>query len=295
MSIYSGRSARDRCLVHAYAHDVPPRLHEITIKPLPVWLDAARWLGFATQRTAHDAATYEAKLVLSATDAADVAARLRGLGLDGRALQVSIEPPLSRNHVREGRLRDARARRDTTPGFTRTGTRAEGEGRFSLTPEVIALEMAEGAQGVSVLDACCGAGGNAVGFARQGARVTAIELDPERLAEARHNANSYGVADRIHFIAGDARILVPQHRADVLFIDAPWGRDFNKQRTDLASLPLLADLLQHAPRYPELWAKLPASFATAELGSDVRCEAFFGHAAGDRQRIKFVLARLKSA
>ena len=45
--------------------------------------------------------------------------------------------------------------------------------------------------GRSVVDACCGSGGNALGFARAGSPVTAIELAPERLAEAQHNARVY--------------------------------------------------------------------------------------------------------
>ena len=47
-----------------------------------------------------------------------------------------------------------------------------------------------------MIDAGCGAGGNAIGFARGGARVTAIEQDVQRLAMARHNAEVYGVADQ---------------------------------------------------------------------------------------------------
>lgn len=268
-------------------------MHEITVEPLPVWIDAARLLGFQPEIRALDARTCQAKLSLTASDAADVAARLRGLGIDGHSLALSITPALSRNHVRAGRLRDARARRDVTPGFTLPSARAEGEGRYSLTPEAVAMEMAQGTAGLAVVDACCGAGGNAIAFARAGANVTAIEIDPERLAEARHNASLYGVTGRIRFVAGDARALVAQHAADLLFVDAPWGRDFDKQHTDLQALPLLAELLPHAKHYRELWAKVPASFDTKTLG-EVTCAAFFGRAPGDHHRIKFVLARARS-
>lgn len=280
--------------MRAYAHDVSPRVHEITIHPLPLWLDATRLVGFPTEVRALDNQRCEAKLSLHADEAADVAARLRGLGVDGHTLEVAITPPLARHHVREGRLREARARRDTTPGFTRPSARAEGEGRYSLTPEPLALEMAQDVQGLTVIDACCGAGGNALGFARKGARVIAIDVDPARLAEARHNAQVYGVADRIEFLAGDARTLVARTRGDVLFVDAPWGRDFDKKHTDLSALPLLADLLPMAAAHGAFWAKVPASFDTALLGA-VTCRAFFGQAKGDLNRIKFVLAQRRSA
>ncbi len=270
-------------------------MHQLTVGPLPVWLDATRLLGFEPHIRALDPRSHEATLTLAASEAADVAARLRGLGIDGRPIELSITPPLARNHVRAARLRDARARRDTTPGFLHNRARVEGEGRYSLTPEVLALEMAAGTAGWHVLDACCGAGGNAIGFARAGARVTAIDVSAERLAEARHNASVYEVADRIQFIAGDAREISAQHTADLLFVDAPWGRDFDKQHTDVHTLPLLAELLPQARRYRQWWTKVPSSFETSTLGIDVTCTAFFGRAAGDFHRIKFVLVRSRSA
>jgi predicted RNA methylase len=191
---------------------------------------------------------------------------------------------------------DARARRETTPAFLRPGARASGEGRYSLTPEALAMSVAEQARGQSVVvDACCGSGGNAIAFARVGCEVTAIDLDAERLAEAAHNAALYGVTSRIRFVNGDARALVPELAADLLFIDPPWGRDYDKRATLRADFPLLADLLalnsELAAHYAAVWLKLPASFATRSLP---RCEVrpVFGEGRGDFRRIKFILAAL---
>jgi SAM-dependent methyltransferase len=230
------------------------------------------------------------ELTLPPREAADLAARLRGLGIAGAPLEVTVAPPLSRALVRDARLRDARARRTTTPGFTRREARASGEGRYSLTPEVLALRLGELAQGRSVVDACCGSGGNTLGFARAGCAVTAIELDAGRLAEARHNAGVYRVQPR--FLAGDALALVPTLSADILFVDPPWGEDYDKKRSTLRDFPLLEALLA-APlsSYGELWLKLPASFAVDELTTP-EPSAWFGEAEGDRRRIKFLLLRL---
>jgi len=40
---------------------------------------------------------------------------------------------------------------------------------------------------------------------------------------ARHNAELYGVADRIEFIVGDYFLLAPTLKADVVFLSPPWG------------------------------------------------------------------------
>lgn len=40
---------------------------------------------------------------------------------------------------------------------------------------------------------------------------------------ARHNAEIYGVADRIQFIVGDYYTLAPALKADVVFLSPPWG------------------------------------------------------------------------
>ncbi|MCO4744716.1 MAG: methyltransferase domain-containing protein [Proteobacteria bacterium] len=215
--------------------------------------------------------------------AADVMARLRGLGF-GAELAVYVRPRLKRPAIRDGRTREARARRDSTPGFTNRGVRSDEEGRFSLTPEVLALRLGKRAEG-HVLDLSCGIGGNAIGFARAGCRVTAVDLDGTRLAMAKHNAKLYGVADRVTFVQADARTV--EVDADLAFIDPPWGGDYNKTRTTLEDLPLLADVLDRGRR--PLWAKVPPSFDARTV--DASAEAWFGEAAGDRHRVKFTLLR----
>jgi len=309
----------------------------LSVAPLPLWLDAARLLGpgevharpggpraASLPPAAHEPPApsllreslvgeglpeHERVTVsVSASEAADIAARLRGLGFDGRALVVACVPPLGRALVREARLREARARRETTPGFVRPGARATGEGRYSLTPEALALELGQLAQGASVVDACCGSGGNTIGFARAGCAVTALELDPARLAEARHNAALYGVAGRVSFQLADAREVVPRQRAELLFVDPPWSPEYNKRASSLLDFPLLSALLAaDLSAYRELWLKLPSSFLVASIDAALRAQsgvarfdrarasAWFGRAGGDAQRVKFVLLRIPRA
>ncbi len=254
----------------------------VTVRGVPAWVPHLRLLGPGDWVQMDGAWTAE----LPREDAADLAARLRNLGMDGQPLEVDVQPPLKRKLVRDARAADARRRRDTSPGFTRDDVRLDDEGHWSLTPEKLALALGERAP-ATVVDATCGAGGNAIGFARAGARVIAIERDRARLEHARHNARVYGVADRIDFRHGDAAALLPSIDAELCFVDPPW-QGYDAVRCGLADLSVLQHLLPATERFAQVWLKLPPSFVTADLEGFVP-RAWFGHAKGDKQRVKFVL------
>lgn len=256
------------------------------MRGLPAWCEPRRLLGPGDWTLeAHSAHT---TLVMHA--AADLDARLRGVGIGGSPIDVHVEPALPRAAVRAARTTDARRRRETTPGFTRPGTRLDDEGRVSLTPEALALAIGQSAIGQAtarrVIDAGCGAGGNAIGFARAGCTVVALDADAARLDDARHNARIYGVADRIRFV--HARVEEGLPEGDLLFVDPPWGVDWSRRRTGLDDLPLLRALL---PSPIELWAKVPPSFDVREVAG-ARPEAWYGTEAGDSRRVKFLLLRI---
>lgn len=103
------------------------------------------------------------------------------------------------------------------------GVRLDAESWFSVTPEKIAVHHAERCRCDLIIDAFCGAGGNAIQFAFTCERVIAIDIDPVKIEMARHNAEVYGVADRIEFIVGDFIRLAPKLQADVVFMSPPWG------------------------------------------------------------------------
>ncbi len=256
---------------------------KVIVSGIPAWVDARRLLGDHGWASGPEGLHAE----LDRRAAADLQARLRGVGLGGQALTVVVRPPLKRPLVRQARTDDARRRRVTTPGFLRPGVRLDAEARWSLTPEALALELGRRAGGRAVVDATCGAGGNALGFARAGSPVTAIDVDPGKLALARHNAAVYGVASRIRFLAGRAEDLLPTVDAELVFVDPPWGEAWDRSRTGLTDLPGLAAILS-ASGGREVWVKVPPSFDPAEL-TGFAPEAWFGGAEGDRQRVKFVL------
>ncbi len=271
-------------------------------------MDAPRLLGPAgdglrdgegwTREEASDG-TVTMSATMETRRAADLDARLRGLGFGGHGLVVTSLPPLPRGAVRDARTEDARRRRDTTPGFSRPGTRLDEEGRWSLTPENLAMALGRRAlrtfgEGAHVVDAGCGAGGNSIGLARAGLRVTAVERDAARLGMARHNARVYGVEGRVRFVHGDALTVLPDLLGDasppaVVFPDPPWGTAWDRVATPVSALPLLPAVLDLVGGRVLVWAKLPPS-AVLDRPGLTRCEPWFGEAEGDRRRVKFVVA-----
>ncbi|NWI65945.1 TGS1 synthase, partial [Todus mexicanus] len=107
------------------------------------------------------------------------------------------------------------------------GIKLDREGWFSVTPEKIAehiaIRVSQSFNCDIIVDAFCGVGGNAIQFALTSKRVIAIDIDPEKLSLARHNAEVYGVADQIEFVCGDFMVLAADLQADVVFLSPPWG------------------------------------------------------------------------
>ncbi|KAF9485512.1 S-adenosyl-L-methionine-dependent methyltransferase [Pholiota conissans] len=119
---------------------------------------------------------------------------------------------------------------------TPPGCLFDEEGWYSVTPELLANQIAERCRCDTILDAFCGVGGNAIAFAKTCQRVIALDVSPTRLALARHNAQIYGVADRIEFILADyisfaksyqsrldSSTSKDRRKVDVVFLSPPWG------------------------------------------------------------------------
>jgi SAM-dependent methyltransferase len=268
--------------------------HRVKIEPLPRWLDWRRLLGpgpWEQHEIAGDAWRVTGELPRSS--AADLEARLRGVSLGGTRLMLEISPKLHRSDVRKARLEEARRYRKGSPGFSHALVQLDETARRSLTPEALALHMGERVAGLRVIDACCGAGGNAIGFARAGCAVTAIDIDSRRVAMAKHNAALYGVSHRIEFVCGDALDVVPKLQGDVLFIDPPWATALDTVRITPSDLPPLQALLHCSHSLKHVWAKVPPAFDPTSLpGCSV--EALFGTGEGDHLRVKFLLVQLNA-
>ncbi len=274
--------------------------HRVTVGPLPEWIVdtsllcclGAKWV---TVEASHAGIWQRAELAREV--AADLAERLRGQGFAGLELSVVVDPPLARGVVRGARLTAARGRRKRTQAW-RSGVRLDGEGKFSWTADDLALSIGELAEGRSVLDAGCGAGGNTIGFARAGSSVMAVEQDRARIDMAIHNVGIYGVRDQVQFVLGDAAREMNRGGRDILFVDPPWGGEsYDRKCFDLSSLSLFQMAMDCRGSYEEVWAKFPASADTRQLAKfpgQLPPVAFFGTGPSDCFRVKFVLIRFRT-
>ncbi|XP_014474789.1 PREDICTED: uncharacterized protein LOC106744478 isoform X2 [Dinoponera quadriceps] len=103
------------------------------------------------------------------------------------------------------------------------GIQLDIESWYSVTPERIAIQIARRCKCDVIIDAFCGAGGNAIQFGFTCNKVIAIDIDPEKIACARNNARIYEVENKIEFIVGDFFKLAGKLKADVVFLSPPWG------------------------------------------------------------------------
>ncbi|XP_073052994.1 uncharacterized protein [Primulina eburnea] len=103
------------------------------------------------------------------------------------------------------------------------GIKMDEEGWFSVTPEPLAKHHAIRCGSGSIIDFFTGVGGNAIQFAQRSKHVIAIDIDPNKIDFAMHNASLYGVEDKIDFVRGDSFSLAPKLKADTVFMSPPWG------------------------------------------------------------------------
>jgi len=124
------------------------------------------------------------------------------------------------------------------------GIQLDTEGWFSTTPELIAKMIARRMGKGVVLDAMCGAGGNTIQMALNGASVLALDHNYDRLEMCRHNARIYGVEDKITFLCGDvfeklAQMIKEKVKVDAIFLAPPWGGQFYEQtKFDIRMMPV---------------------------------------------------------
>jgi hypothetical protein len=154
----------------------------------------------------------------------DADAELTVLATDeGRALLAEVEAvarpgpaDLERWRRRAGRtqaaaaLRLAEARRRGTLKFSRAAAMwLDPVGLEQATAEVVARAKAARFAGRSVVDLCCGIGGDSCTLAAVAPAVVAVDADLGMLRRTRWNAEVHGVADRVWPLRADARRFTP--------------------------------------------------------------------------------------
>jgi 2-polyprenyl-3-methyl-5-hydroxy-6-metoxy-1,4-benzoquinol methylase len=92
--------------------------------------------------------------------------------------------------------------------------------KYFVEPHIPKFAEFERWRGKKVLEIGCGIGTDTMSFARQGARVTAVDVSEKSLAVAKERARVYGVQDRVEFYCGNAEELsrfVPAEPHDLIY------------------------------------------------------------------------------
>lgn len=122
----------------------------------------------------------------------------------------------------------------------------------------------------SALELGCARGDDAVWLARQGWRVTAVDVSSVARGDPERNAEAAGVSDRIRFEARDLALSCPEGRFDLVtasFLHSPgdWPRGEVLARAAEGVTPgghIL--IVEHASRAPWSWSPEDTRFPTAE-------------------------------
>ena len=178
------------------------------------------------------------------------------------------------------RLRAGFGQELVSAALTLHGLRVRAQERFSrgaamffdgsdlleqATSEPVARHKAARFAGIgTVVDLCCGAGGDSIQIARQVERVIGVDSSLVRLVCLRANAEAYDVAAGVRAVAADIERWVP--RADACHIDPP--RRDNAGRRQLKAKdwdPWIARVRHLAGECRQVGAKFSPAVQPAQL------------------------------
>jgi len=105
----------------------------------------------------------------------------------------------------------------------------------------------------SAVEICCAVGLTAINLAKNMDKVYGIDIDEDRIEDAKKNAQIYGVEEKTIFIVGDAldTKLLQKFKVDVAILDPEWGLSKDSKNIGKRSLLELTN-----PNMKELFYKV---------------------------------------
>ena len=117
--------------------------------------------------------------------------------------------------------------------------------------------IADRFKGRIVLETCTGGGFTTIALAKKAAHVFSVEIDPERLLEAKRNAMTAGVENRVTFIRADifdVDVASLAKKIDAALLDPDWadaGTNHEYRFIDSTTRPPSDWLLDYIADYTE--------------------------------------------
>ena len=150
----------------------------------------------------------------------------------------------------------------------------DADALFMSIQEVAAVHVAKRLKEfTSCVELCCAVGAMAIHVARFIPKVYAVDIDPQRIAAAKLNAQTYGVADNMIFITGDVldEVLLKDIKAAVAILDPDWseaGTEKSDHTVDIDKMqPSMRRMITLTRKWitPNIVIRVPKHFTLATL------------------------------
>lgn len=146
---------------------------------------------------------------------------------------------------------------------------ADDDAYYMSCPEVVGRHIASQLSDFdSVVELCCAVGITVIQLAKNINKVIAIDINQDRISDAKKNAALYGVQDKIEFIIGDAldRDLLKNISAEVAILDPDWSAEDTEKSVHVNSIddtrPSMRKMFSLVKRYitPNIVIRIPKNF-----------------------------------
>lgn len=153
---------------------------------------------------------------------------------------------------------------------------ADEDAYYMSCPEVVGQHLANRLSRFnSAIELCCAVGMTAIQLAKKIGKVTAIDINPIKIDDAKQNAKLYGVEDKIEFIVGNVlnHNLLKNLQAEVAILDPDWSAEGTEKSAHVNDIdgtqPNMREMFNLTKRYitSNIVIRVPKNF-TFDILSD---------------------------